>query len=117
MNPDKFTHKINEAIVEAHELAMSAGHAQFTLLHLAVALISDPTGIFSQAIVNEEAQHSVTRVFNQALKKFPSQSPPTDEIPTIITLIKAILRVWVYLFFEILNLSMPKPSCASHVCT
>lgn len=96
MNPDKFTHKTNEAIATAHELAMSAGHAQFTPLHLAVALINDLRGIFSQAIANaagsEEAPKSVERVFNQGLKKLPSQSPPPDEIPASTTLIKVIRR-------------------------
>ncbi|KAJ1438883.1 Clp, N-terminal, partial [Sesbania bispinosa] len=84
MNPDKFTHKTNEALAGAHELAMSSGHAQFTSLHLACALISDPSGIFFQAISNacgEESARASERVLNQALKKLPSQSPPPDEIP------------------------------------
>ncbi|KAG6635572.1 chaperone protein ClpB1 [Carya illinoinensis] len=96
MNPDKFTHKTNEAIAAAHELAMSPGHLQFTPLHLALALISDPGGIFSQAIANagggEDAVKSAVRVLNQALKKIPSQSPPPDEIPASTSLIKAIRR-------------------------
>nr|QJD20805.1 casein lytic proteinase/heat shock protein [Ziziphus nummularia] len=96
MNPDKFTHKTNETLAEAHELAMSDGHAQFTSLHLAVALISDTSGILRQAVAsaagNEEAPKSVERVFNQALKKLPSQSPPPDEIPASTSLIKAIRR-------------------------
>lgn len=95
MNPDKFTHKTNEAIAGAHELAMSAGHAQFTPLHLAVALLSEPSGIFYQAISNaggENAAQSAERVFNQAMKKLPSQTPPPDEIPASTTLIKVIRR-------------------------
>uniref|UniRef100_A0A5B7AZX6 Chaperone protein ClpB1 n=1 Tax=Davidia involucrata TaxID=16924 RepID=A0A5B7AZX6_DAVIN len=96
MNPDKFTHKTNEALAGAHELAMNSGHAQFTPLHIAVALISDRNGIFRQAIVNagggEEAANSVERVFNQAMKKIPSQTPPPDEIPASTTLIKVIRR-------------------------
>lgn len=96
MNPDKFTHKTNEMLAAAHELAMSAGHAQFTPLHLAVALISDPSGIFSQAIASagggEEAAKSVERVFKQASRKLPSQSPPPDEIPASTSLIKVIRR-------------------------
>jgi len=96
MNPDKFTHKTNETLASAHELAMNAGHAQFTPLHIATALISEPGGIFRQAIVNagggEEAAKSVERVFKQAMKKLPSQSPPPDEIPASTTLIKVIRR-------------------------
>ncbi|KAL9438458.1 hypothetical protein AB3S75_024183 [Citrus x aurantiifolia] len=95
MNPDKFTHKTNEAIAMAHELATSAGHAQFTPLHLAVALLSDPSGIFAQAINNaggENAAQSAERVFNQAMKKLPSQTPAPDEIPASTTLIKVIRR-------------------------
>ncbi|KAE9467191.1 hypothetical protein C3L33_00904, partial [Rhododendron williamsianum] len=96
MNPDKFTHKTNETLAGAHELAMNAGHAQFTPLHIATALISEPNGIFRQAIVNaggsEEAANSVERVFKQAMKKLPSQTPPPDEIPASTTLIKVIRR-------------------------
>ncbi|KAE8655207.1 Chaperone protein ClpB1 [Hibiscus syriacus] len=72
---------------------MSNSHAQFTPLHLAVALVSDPNGVFYQAVSNtggENAAQSVDRVFNQALKKLPSQSPPPDEVPDSSSLIKAI---------------------------
>lgn len=96
MNPDKFTHKTNESLAGAHEMAMNAGHAQFTPLHLAVALMSDPNGIFRQAVINagggDEAANSVERVYNQAMKKLPSQTPPPDEIPASTSLIKAIRR-------------------------
>ncbi|PIN05071.1 Chaperone HSP104, partial [Handroanthus impetiginosus] len=96
MNPDKFTHKTNEALAAAHELAMSAGHAQFTPLHFAAALISDPHGIFRQAIAGagggDEAANAVERVINQAMRKLPSQTPPPDEIPASTSLIKVIRR-------------------------
>nr|GMC52605.1 chaperone protein ClpB1 [Ipomoea batatas] len=96
MNPEKFTHKTNEALVGAHELAMNAGHAQIIPLHVAVFLLSDHNGIFWQAIVNasggDEGAKSVERVFNQALKKLPSQNPPPDEVPAGTSLIKAIRR-------------------------
>ncbi|OIS98111.1 PREDICTED: chaperone protein ClpB1 [Nicotiana attenuata] len=96
MNPEKFTHKTNEALAGAHELALSAGHAQFTPLHMAVALISDHNGIFRQAIVNaggnEEVANSVERVLNQAMKKLPSQTPTPDEIPPSTSLIKVLRR-------------------------
>ncbi|XP_016442542.2 chaperone protein ClpB1 [Nicotiana tabacum] len=96
MNPEKFTHKTNEALAGAHELALSAGHAQFTPLHMAVALISDHNGIFRQAIVNaggnEEVGNSVERVLNQAMKKLPSQTPAPDEIPPSTSLIKVLRR-------------------------
>lgn len=98
MNPDKFTHKTNEAIANAHELAISSGHAQFTPLHLAHALSSDPAGLFRQAIANasggagDSAVASFERVLNQALKKIPSQHPPPDEIPASTSLIKVIRR-------------------------
>ncbi|CAA2996908.1 chaperone 1-like [Olea europaea subsp. europaea] len=96
MNPDKFTHKTNEALAGAHELAMNDGHAQFTPLHFAAALISDPYGVFRQAIASagggDEAANSVERVIKQALKKLPSQTPPPDEIPASTSLIKVIRR-------------------------
>ncbi|XP_052179609.1 chaperone protein ClpB1-like [Diospyros lotus] len=96
MYPGKFTHETNEALAGSHELAANAGHVPFTPLHLATALISDPNGIFWQAIANagggEEAAKSVERVFNQALKKLPTQSPPPDEIPASTSLIKVLRR-------------------------
>ncbi|KAL0355348.1 UNVERIFIED_CONTAM: Chaperone protein ClpB1 [Sesamum radiatum] len=96
MNPEKFTHKTNEALAAAHELAMSAGHAQFTPLHFAAALISDPNGIFRQAVANagggDESANSFERVIKQAMKKLPSQTPPPDEIPASTSLIKVIRR-------------------------
>ncbi|KAL8143924.1 hypothetical protein V2J09_016956 [Rumex salicifolius] len=96
MNPEKFTHKTNEALVAAHELALSSGHAQITPLHLAVGLISDPTGIFHQAVSTagggDEAANSVERVLKRALGRLPSQAPPPDEVPASSSLIKAIRR-------------------------
>nr|XP_010924649.1 chaperone protein ClpB1 [Elaeis guineensis] len=98
MNPDKFTHKTNEAIVAAHELAINNGHAQITPLHLAVALIGDPAGLFRQAISNasggagDSTVASVENVFNRALKKIPSQHPLPDEVPASTSLIKVIRR-------------------------
>ncbi|KAG4929810.1 hypothetical protein JHK82_046882 [Glycine max] len=96
MNPENFTHKTNEALASAHDLAMSSGHAQFTPIHLAHALISDPNGIFVQAINSagggDESARAVERVLNQALKKLPCQSPPPDEVPASTNLVKAIRR-------------------------
>ncbi|CAH8360833.1 unnamed protein product [Eruca vesicaria subsp. sativa] len=96
MNPEKFTHKTNETIAAAHELAVTSGHAQITPLHLAGALISDPAGIFPQAISsaggNETASQSAERVISQALKKLPSQSPPPDDVPASSSLIKVLRR-------------------------
>lgn len=96
MDPGKFTHKTNEALATAHELAVGAGHAQITPLHLAVALISDPSGLLRQAVANagdgENTAQAAERVFNQVLKKLPSQSPPPDEVPPSTSLIKVIRR-------------------------
>ncbi|XP_011007277.1 PREDICTED: chaperone protein ClpB1 [Populus euphratica] len=96
MDPGKFTHKTNEALATAHELTVGAGHAQITPLHLAVALISDPSGIMRQAVANagdgENTAQAAERVFNQVLKKLPSQSPPPDEVPPSTSLIKVIRR-------------------------
>ncbi|KAK6925094.1 Clp ATPase, C-terminal [Dillenia turbinata] len=101
MNPDKFTHKTNEALAGGHELASNAGHAQFTPLHIAVALIADPNGIFRQAISaaggGDEAAKSVERVFNQALKKLPSQTPAQDNVPASTSLVYGArpIRRWL----------------------
>lgn len=96
MNPDKFTHKTNEALVSAHELAINSGHAQITPIHLAIALVSDTNGILRQAVSNaaggDEAANSFERVLKQAQKKIPSQTPAPDEVPASTSLIKVIRR-------------------------
>ncbi|KAH1115226.1 hypothetical protein J1N35_008604 [Gossypium stocksii] len=91
----KITHKTNEAIAGAYERATSLGHAQFTLLQLAVSLISDSQGIFYQAISNSDcgsAAQYVDGVFHQALKKLPAQSPAPNQVRASYSLIKAIRR-------------------------
>ncbi|KNA13045.1 hypothetical protein SOVF_120460 [Spinacia oleracea] len=86
----------NEALVSAHELALSNGHVQITPLHIAATLVGEPGGIFRQAVSHaggsEETANSVDRVFKRAIKNLPSQSPPPDEVPASTTLIKAIRR-------------------------
>ena len=93
MNPERFTNKTYEILAGAQELAINSCHAQMTL-HIAVALISDPNGIFRQSMIsaagNEEAANSVERVFNRALKKLPSQCPPPDQIPVSTTTFQAL---------------------------
>ncbi|CAL5095866.1 unnamed protein product [Urochloa decumbens] len=97
MNPDNFTHKTNEALVAAHEMASEAGHAQLTPMHLAAALAADKGGILRQAITGASggdgaAGDSFERVLTTALKKLPSQSPPPDSVPASTALIKVIRR-------------------------
>jgi ATP-dependent Clp protease ATP-binding subunit ClpB len=97
MNPDSFTHKTNEALVAAHEMASEAGHAQLTPLHLAAALASDKSGILRQAMAQASggdgaAGDSFERVLSTALKKLPSQSPPPDSVPASTSMIKVIRR-------------------------
>ncbi|MFS7999815.1 putative ClpA/B family, AAA+ ATPase domain, ATPase, AAA-type, core, Clp, repeat (R) [Helianthus anomalus] len=84
MNACKNTYQTNVALTSALTVGRNAGHAQITPLHIAFALITQPNGIFWQAISNaggEEAANSAERVFTQALKKLPSQSPAPDKIP------------------------------------
>ncbi|XP_042391296.1 chaperone protein ClpB1-like [Zingiber officinale] len=98
MNPDKFTHKTNEALVSARELALDSGHAQFTPLHLASVLVADRQGLLPQALANasggdgNSVVQSFERVVSSALKKLPSQSPPPDDAPVATSLVKAIRR-------------------------
>ncbi|KAL3748581.1 hypothetical protein ACJRO7_009765 [Eucalyptus globulus] len=95
MNPEKITLtlKTSDALVRARLQAAMAGREQFTPLHLAAGLVSDPTWIFNQAITSvgrESAAKAVERVLNQALRKLPSQSPPLDKVPASPILIKVI---------------------------
>lgn len=91
MISEKFAHKTNEALVSASNLAASAGHPQFTPLHLAVVLISDSTGIFNQAITSvggENAAKAAERVLKQAPRTLPSRSPPPGKVAASLSLIK-----------------------------
>ena len=98
MNPDKFTHKTNEALTLAHELASEAGHAQMTPLHLAAALAADRSGVLRQAIAHASggndvaAADSFERVVAAALKRLPTQSPLPDTVPASPALVKVIRR-------------------------
>lgn len=94
MNPEKFTHKTNEALAAGQEIAIKNGHAQYAPIHLATALLEDPDGLFKQTLsgVGEGAADSVERVFERALKKIPSQTPAPDELPANSALIKVIRR-------------------------
>ncbi|XP_010539979.1 PREDICTED: chaperone protein ClpB1-like [Tarenaya hassleriana] len=95
MNPEKFTRETNGVISTARVLATNAGHAEFTPLHMAAALISDSSGIFPRAISSagsEDAVESAERAINQALKNLPAQSPPSGEIPVDMSLVQTVLR-------------------------
>lgn len=95
MNPEKFTHKTNEALAGGQELALNAGHAQYTPLHLALALVSDAGGLLPQALTSvggNAAATSFERVLQQSLKRLPSQDPAPDEAPANTSLIKCIRR-------------------------
>ncbi|XP_074592260.1 chaperone protein ClpB1-like isoform X1 [Curcuma longa] len=95
MNPDKFTHKTNEALAAALGLALESGHAQFTPLHLASALAADGGGLLNQAFANasggasDSAAKSFERVVATALKKNPF---PIPDIPPSTSLMKVIRR-------------------------
>jgi hypothetical protein len=80
MNPDSFTHKTNEALVKAHEMASEAGHAQLTPLHLTAALASDKSGIFRQAIAQASggdgaAGDSFGRLLRARAQHRPQEAP------------------------------------------
>ncbi|GJV92297.1 chaperone protein ClpB1-like protein [Tanacetum coccineum] len=77
LNPDTFTHLTCHILFVAHEIAKAAGHEELTLLHVVAASISDWNSLFKQAITNvddEETSNRAEYVFNEALRKLPSQS-------------------------------------------
>nr|ABB73202.1 heat shock protein 101 [Funaria hygrometrica] len=96
MNPEKFTHKTNEALAAGQELATEAGHAQYTPVHLALALLNDSEGLLRQAIASasggDQTLNSVERVLKNTLKKIPSQNPAPDASPANNALIKCIKK-------------------------
>lgn len=96
MNPEKFTHKTNEALAAGQELATEAGHAQYTPVHLTLALLNDNEGLLRQAIATvsggDQTINSVERVLKNTLKKIPSQSPAPDASPANNALIKCLKK-------------------------
>ncbi|KAF8378904.1 hypothetical protein HHK36_030253 [Tetracentron sinense] len=85
MIPHKFAPKISEALSGAQDLALYSGHAEFTPIHMALALISDPNAILRPAISNagggDEAANSFEFLLKQAMKKIPSQERKNDDDP------------------------------------
>ncbi|XP_045817512.1 chaperone protein ClpB1-like isoform X1 [Trifolium pratense] len=98
INPETFTQKTNEAVASAHELAITSGHVLLNPLHLASTLISEPNGIFFQAISNvggQESARAFDRVIKQSLKKLPTQSPPPNDVPASTSLMNVMKRAQV----------------------
>ncbi|EFJ29621.1 hypothetical protein SELMODRAFT_170696 [Selaginella moellendorffii] len=91
MNPDRFTHKTREALAAGQEMAQSMGHAQFTPLHLALVLLTDPEGLLKQAVGDESAA-SLERVLRRYLSKIPCQNPPPEEVPVNSALSKIVRK-------------------------
>ncbi|RLN09564.1 hypothetical protein C2845_PM11G20720 [Panicum miliaceum] len=86
MNPGKLTHKADEALSAAYEMASEASHKQFGPMHLAAALAADRSGILRQAIAhasggNEDAADSFERVVTAAMEALPWQPERTDTVP------------------------------------
>ncbi|GJP29195.1 hypothetical protein CLOM_g19137 [Closterium sp. NIES-68] len=110
MDPNTFTHKTNEILVEARELAESNGHPEITPAHVALALLQDENGVFRHAVahssvINYNAStpgHSprgdgdtiqaFQRAIKRLLQKIPSQQPPPDEIHANPVLVKALRK-------------------------
>eukprot|EP01018_Ginkgo_biloba_P010134 Gb_39383 [translate_table: standard] len=96
MAPERLTHKTNEALAEAQQLALNSGHAQLIPVHVAIALIADAGGLFPQAVSSagggDEAVKSFERVLRLALKKIPTQDPLPEIAPSNAALIKSIRR-------------------------
>eukprot|EP01018_Ginkgo_biloba_P005859 Gb_21333 [translate_table: standard] len=93
MNPEKFTHKTNEALAAAEELASRSSHAQCTPVHLALALTKDTAGLLCQAISSAGGgDEAVKRVLSQSLKKISSQHPPPEDVTPNTALSKCMRR-------------------------
>ena len=77
MNSHKLTRKATKALAKANELARKDKHEECTPLHLAMALVSDHSSIFWQAIANtsqgEEVANSFETGLCEAMKKLPSK--------------------------------------------
>lgn len=96
MNPEKFTHKTNEALAAGQELATDAGHSQYSPVHLVLALLEDNEGLLRQAVTSASGSEgtidSLERVLKSALKKIPSQTPAPEASPPNQALIKCIRK-------------------------
>lgn len=85
MNPETFTHKTNEALSAAREVAEQMGHAQILPAHVFLALLRDPNGLARQAVAQAAgadagAVEAVEQALKSILAKQPSQSPAPDEV-------------------------------------
>ncbi|CAI5929116.1 unnamed protein product [Closterium sp. NIES-64] len=110
MDPNSFTHKTNEILVAARELAESNGHAEITPAHVALALLQDEDGVFRHAVAHSsvinynatapghsprgdgDTIQAFQRAIKRLLQKIPSQQPPPDEIHANPSLVKALRK-------------------------
>jgi ATP-dependent Clp protease ATP-binding subunit ClpB len=97
INAKTFTRKTKEALDSANELAITSGHARVVPRHIASALISEPNGIFFQAISNvggQESARAFDRFIKESLKKLP-RSPSPDNIPGSALLMNVLKKAYV----------------------
>ena len=70
----QFTEKSTHALQSAQELATSAGHPEFTPIHLAASLLEEPEGVMSAILAKLEIDASVLRAeLERELAKLPTQ--------------------------------------------
>lgn len=73
MNPNQFTHKLQEAFQSAQTLAGTRAHAELSSLHLASALLSQPEGVARPILTKAGADPAkVAAHIDTALGKLPS---------------------------------------------
>jgi len=70
----QFTEKSTHALQNAQELATSAGHPEFTPIHLAASLLEEPEGVMSAILSKLEIDAGVLRAeLERELAKLPTQ--------------------------------------------
>ena len=75
MNPNKFTHKTQEALQMALQLAAERNHQQVSLAHLLVALLEQNDGIVPSIFKKLEVEISdMSRMLDRELAKIPQIS-------------------------------------------
>jgi ATP-dependent Clp protease ATP-binding subunit ClpB len=72
---EQFTHKSQEALQAAQQMATSAGHPELTPLHLARALLAEPEGVTSAILQKLDVDPKVlTATLDRELERLPRSS-------------------------------------------
>lgn len=97
LNTSDFTEKVNQALKDAHDLAMTHSNAEIAPLHMAASLFEDATGVAVSVCRKVGCSvESVKSGITTALGKLAKQSPPPESLSPNSALIRILRAAQVH---------------------